>query len=320
MNLQIKALRLVTIFFILGCITVSQAFGAQMRPAHPEALVNAQWLQEHSQDAGVVVLDATDVKDDTYVPKTVKGAVSISYRDLRQDSGLMKGVTYGLEKQDFHPSDLQQVFQQAGVNNDSTVILVAQYRVDDAAMVFWALKWLGHEDVRLLPVNYLKALPEDMLTSKIQHWSDRNAGEDFQVQTDWSWYATKKDVLQAMHLSRAVLWDVRPSAYFQGKKTKTLRGGTLATAKNWPFKNIWSDQSMSKVDWDRADSKLTEMFPCSEKKGLTVITFCNSGHTAGVGFFAWQCGYDWALCDASWNVMAYDGNVPAKNLNLYIKP
>ena len=44
-------------------------------------------------------------------------------------------------------------------------------------MVFWALKWLGHEDVRLLPVNYLKALPEDMLTSKIQHWSDRNAGE-----------------------------------------------------------------------------------------------------------------------------------------------
>ena len=97
-----------------------------------------------------------------------------------------------------------------------------------------------HEDVRLFPVNYLKALLEDMLTSKFQHWSNRSTGRDFQVQADWSWYATKKDVLQvqAMHSSRAVLWDVRPSAYFQGKKTKTPRGGTLATAKNWAFKNI----------------------------------------------------------------------------------
>ena len=320
MKSPMKTLCLVLSGLLLAGLAVSKASASDMRPAHPEALVDAQWMQEHIQDAGVVVLDASDVQDDTYVPKTVKGAVCMPYRDLRQDSGLMKGISYGLEKKEFDPSSLEDMFQQAGVDSDATVVLVAQYRVDDAAMVFWALKWLGHKDVRLLPVNYLQALPNDMLTADIEHWSDSKAQGSFQVQADWSWYATKKDVLQAMHSSSSVLWDVRPKAYFQGHKTKTIRGGTLATAKNWPFANIWTGQSMSKVDLRCAQSKLSDMFPCSTQKDLTVISFCNSGHSAGAGFFAWQCGYDWALCDASWNVMAYDGSLPVKNLNLYVKP
>ncbi|MEF8943238.1 MAG: hypothetical protein V5B78_10670 [Desulfohalobiaceae bacterium] len=65
-------------------------------PPHPEALVDSEWLVEHAEDSNVVVLDASDRKDDTYVEKTVEGALFLPYRELRQPSGLMKGVTYGM--------------------------------------------------------------------------------------------------------------------------------------------------------------------------------------------------------------------------------
>jgi thiosulfate/3-mercaptopyruvate sulfurtransferase len=319
MSWKIKISCLCVCGSLLACMGLSQAFAGDMQPAHPEALVDSQWLQQHWQDEKVVVLDASDVKDHTYVQKTAKGAVCMSYRDLRQDSGLMKGISYGLEEDDFDPSNLEHIFQQAGVNADSTVVLVAQYRVDDAGMVFWALKWLGHEDVRLLPVNYLKVLPEDMLTAALRQWSECKGDGNFQAQPDWDWYATRDDVLKAMEDDESALWDVRPAAYFLGEKTKTIRGGTLATAKNWPFPEIWSDDAMAEIDWKCVSTKLAEMFP-GEKEDLKVITFCNSGHSAGAGFFAWQCGYEWALCDASWNVMAYDGSLPVKNLKFYFKP
>jgi thiosulfate/3-mercaptopyruvate sulfurtransferase len=323
MHWKMKAVCLCVCGFVLaGGFGLSAAAAKTGAPAHPEALVNAQWMQQHAQDSDVVVIDASDVKDDTYVAQSINGAVCMPYRDLRQDSGLMKGISYGLEKEDFDPSALEAMFRQAGVNRDSTVVLAAQYRVDDAAMVFWTLKWLGHEDVRLLPVNYLKVLPESMLTSELEQWSEHGGNGNFAVQPDWSWYATRNDVLDAMHSGGAALIDVRSAPYFEGKKTKTIRGGTLATAKNWPFDQAWTGQDMAEVAWDCAESSLAELLAAEDedKADMTMITFCNSGHTAGAGFFIWQCGYEWALCDASWNVIAYDGSVPAKNLNLYLKP
>ena len=319
---RLNVLCAVVVMSVGFCLIASQMMAAGHFIAHPEALVDGQWLENHAQDQGVVVLDASDVKDKTYVQKTVKGALCMSYRDLRQPSGLMKGVSYGMEKETFQEDLLENMFQKAGVDNDSTVVLVAQYRVDDAAMVFWALKWLGHEDVRLLPVNYLKVLPEGMLTSDMQQWSDHNGQGNFEAQADWSWYATRDDVLEAMQSSKAFLWDVRPADYFQGVKTKSIRGGTLATAKNWMFKQAWTNSDMSAVDWELVDSTLTSMFPvqAEDRNSVQIISFCNSGHSAGAGFLAWQCGYDWALCDASWNVMAYDGSLPVKNLHLYLKP
>lgn len=304
------------------CLLATSSMAAGHVIAHPEAMVDGQWLEKYAQDPGVVVLDASDVKDGSYEQKTVQDALCMSYRDLRQSSGLMKGVSYGLERETFQEEPLENMFQQTGVDNDSTVVVVAQYRVDDAAMVFWALKWLGHEDVRLLPVNYLKVLPESMLTSDMQQWSDEDGQGNFEAQADWSWYAGRKDVLQAMHSSKTFLWDVRSADYFQGVKTKTVRGGTLATAKNWTFKQAWTDKDMSAMDWELVDSALTSMFPVREEErdSVQIISFCNSGHSAGAGFLAWQCGYDWALCDASWNIMAYDGSLPVKNLHLYVKP
>lgn len=292
------------------------AMAGERIPAHPEALADADWIAEHAKEEGVVVLDASDTEDDTYVEKTVRGAVCLPYRELRDPSGLMKGVTFGMERETFDEAPLENIFRRAGVDEESTVAVVAQHRVDDAMHVFWALKWLGHEDVRLLPVNYLKTLPDQAITSKRRLASELEEGGDFEARPDWSWYATRDDVVRAMRSSSTVLWDARPKAFFEGRETFSVRGGTLATAKNWPFRNAWTDEAMSDLDWSRVASKLVGLFESEDidRDEMTVISFCNTGHTSAAGFLAWQCGFQWALCDSSWNYFAHDGSLPVKNI------
>jgi len=35
---------------------------------------------------------------------------------------------------------------------------------------------------------------------------------------------------------------------------------------------------------------------------------------------AGQCGLQWAACDSSWNILAYDGSLPVLNTRLIFKP
>lgn len=290
----------------------SRAAGRSL--AHPGAIAGVEWLKDHYKDSDVVILDGSDVKDDTYVPHTVKGAVHVPYRDLRQGSGLAKGVTFGLEKETFDPKPLTEIFRKAGVDNDSTVVCVGQYRVDDAATLFWVLKWLGHANVRLLPVNYLKTLPGNMLAVDVTTWKDCGEKGSFTPEPDWSWYAARADVVAAMTDPMTGLWDVRPEAYFLGKKTKSIRGGSLATAENIFFGEMWTDKGASTVDWAGIEKKLAGRFTTKDGAKMRIISFCNSGHSCTVGFFAWQLGYPWAVFDASWNMMAHDGSIPAQNV------
>ena len=289
---------------------------AQTKLAHPEALVDAEWLRDNFNAPDTVIIDASDHKDDTYQSKTIKSAVFVPYRDLRKPSGLMKGIVYNLEKQAFNPDPLRQIFRKAGVNKTSTVVVVAQYRLDDAGMVFWALKWLGHDDVRLLPVNYLEVLPEQMLTDRIIRWDHNDKKGNFTPLPDWSWYATRDDVIEAIDSPFVDIWDLRSESYFKGKKTKTIRGGTVATARNWFFMNAWKDKTASEIDWQLVDNELSELFPNpgSADRKVKIISLCNTGHVSGAGFLAWQMGHQWALCDASWNFFAYDGELPVDNI------
>ena len=315
-----KSILFKTLIVFITFFLTPFAWAGQKIPAHPEALVDSKWIIEHADDENVVLLDGSDKKDDTYVNKTVKGALCLSYRELRKPSGMMKGVTYGMEEETFDKSPLEEIFRQAGVNRESTVVVVGQHRIDDAALVFWTLKWLGHKDVRLLPVNYLEVLPQERLSSELKDLSDVDREGNFQVQADWTWYATREDTVWAMQSPETGIWDVRSRSYFQGNKTKTIRGGTLATAKNWFFKKAWTNDSMGKLDWDSVASNLKKRFGRADRQETTVISFCNSGHIGSIGFLAWQCGFDWALCDSSWNMLAYDGSLPVKNIQFHIKP
>jgi len=103
-------------------------------------LVDAAWVQAHSGDAGVVLVE---VDEDTaaYDIGHIEGAVKIDWKKDLQDP----------VKRDFvDRAGFEALLSGRGISNDDTVILYGGNNNWFAAYVYWYFKLYGHPDVRLL--------------------------------------------------------------------------------------------------------------------------------------------------------------------------
>jgi len=282
--------------------------------AHPEVMATLDDVRRAvTHPADYVIIDASKHKPD----RTVKGAIWASFKTFRQPNGLLLGIWgYPIKPGQFDPDELQHIFRQLGVSEDKTVIVLAR-NPTDAMVVWFALYFLGFDNVKVLPVNYT-ALGKAYLTSDFDIY-DPSLPEtgDFTVDENkirWNMYATRDSILQAMENPSIGIADLRPPAYYNGSKAKTIRGGHLMTAVNIPYDTFWKDKDLKELkDPDEIKSILDEKFP---KQVRRVITTCNTGHKATAGFIIWQLGYDWALDDASWNFHAFEGDMPASDVKI----
>ncbi len=282
--------------------------------AHPECMATVEevaYAIEHPEE--YVIIDASKSKPN----ESVKNAIWISFKTFRQPNGLLKGIWgYPIKPGQFDPDELQHIFRQLGVSENKTVIVLARDPTD-AGVVWFALYFLGFDRVKLLPVNYT-VLGKDNLTSDFKVYSP-NMSEvgDFTVDKSkirWDMYATRQDILMAMENPSIGIADLRPPAYYNGSKAKTIRGGHLMTAVNIPFYEFWEDKYMTKLkSKEELQKLLAEKFPKQVRK---IITTCNTGHRASAGFIIWQLGYEWALDDASWNFHAFEGDMPASDVKI----
>ena len=281
--------------------------------AHPEFIATSDDLRDavlHPDK--YVIIDASKYKPD----RTVRGAIWASFKVFRQPNGLLKGIWgYPIKPGQFDPEELQHIFRQLGVSEDKTVIVVAR-NPTDAMVVWFALYFLGFDKVKVLPVNYTafsKYLTSDF---KVYDPSSPEIG-DFTVDEKrirWNMYATRDDILQAIENPSVGIADLRPPAYYNGSKAKTIRGGHIMTAVNIPYNTFWKDKELKELKTpDEIQSILDENFPKQVRK---IITTCNTGHKAAGGFIIWQLGYDWALDDASWNFHAFEGDMPASDVKI----
>jgi len=115
--------------------------------AHPEALVETDWLEQHLKDDGIRVVESNEdvlLYDTGHIP----GAVHIEWKRNLNPDGTFKSV-----------DALRAMYTEAGVTNDREVVTYCQggYR---AAHAYVALRLLGHPDVR----NY---------TGSWKEWGDR---------------------------------------------------------------------------------------------------------------------------------------------------
>ena len=302
---------------LLVVLAVASVHAAPVNPndwAHPEAMATLDEVKSAIGNANYVIIDASKHKPE----KTVKGAIWISVASVRQASGLLKGIKgYPSDpEKDFDPSELQKIFRQLGVSKDKTVIVVSRKPVWDASVVWTALYFLGFDNVKLLPVSYV-ALGDEYLAPVEKEWSpDLPETGDFTVDKSkirFEIYATREKILDAIDNDKVGIMDCRPESWYKGEIAKTVRGGHLKGAKDFPAENFWanSDQTELKSKAE-IESMVKELFPNVD----TILTTCNTGHRATVGYFVWQLGYNWLYDDASWNIHAYEGDMPAEDIHV----
>jgi thiosulfate/3-mercaptopyruvate sulfurtransferase len=117
---------------------------------HPEALVDAEWVQAHLADPTVRLIEV-DVDTTAYEQGHIPGAVGFNWQKELQDQLMRAPVS---------KEQLEALLSRAGVSHDMTIVLYGDNNNWFAAWALWILKYYGHRDVRLLDGGSVKWLAD----------------------------------------------------------------------------------------------------------------------------------------------------------------
>ena len=261
--------------------------------AHPEVLVTTQWVAEHLTDAKVRVIEV-DVDTAAYDQGHLAGAVGWNWQTQLQDS---------VRRDLISRAEFEKLCGQAGVANDSTVVLYGDNHNWFAAWAFWQFKYYGHRDARLMNGGRKKWIEEKrpLTTDK-----PKAAPAPYQArEPDRSIRALRGEVFELIGTTRANLVDVRSPDEYTGKviappgmSETAQRGGHIPGAKNIPWSNATNpDGTFKTVDELRALYQSAGLDP---KKPS--IAYCRIGERSSHTWFVlrYLLGYD--------KVKNYDGS------------
>src|SRR5437764_10456045 len=129
---------------------------------HPEVLVDADWVEAHLRDPQVRLLEV-DVNTKAYEQGHIPGAVGINWQTELQDQ---------IVRAPLLQDHLEKLLGDAGVSNDTTIVLYGDNNNWFAAWAFWIVKFYGHNDVRLLDGGRVKWLADKRpITAEIPSYS-----------------------------------------------------------------------------------------------------------------------------------------------------
>jgi len=108
--------------------------------AHPESLVDTQWVADHGNDANVRLVEV-DVDTSAYEQGHIAGAVGWNWQSQLQQS---------LRRDLISKEELEQLLGSSGIDNNTTVVLYGDNNNWFACWAFWQMKYYGHNDVRVM--------------------------------------------------------------------------------------------------------------------------------------------------------------------------
>jgi thiosulfate/3-mercaptopyruvate sulfurtransferase len=262
--------------------------------AHPERLVTTQWLADHLDDPGLVVLES-DEDVLLYHTGHIPGARKVDWHLDLNDDVMRDYVT---------PEGFAAMCRDRGITRDSTVVIYGDNFNWWAAYALWVFTLFGHEDVRLLNGGRAKWIEEGRaLTTE----DPAPAASDYPVvdRDDATIRAFKEDVLA--QIGTAPLVDVRSPQEYSGEllhmpeypQEGVQRGGHVPTAKSVPWRRAANDDGTFK-----AVDELRAIY--QEEQGLQpddeVIAYCRIGERSSHTWFVLThlLGFD--------HVRNYDGS------------
>jgi thiosulfate/3-mercaptopyruvate sulfurtransferase len=244
---------------------------------HPEALVDAEWVQAHLTHPTVRLLEV-DVDTTAYEQGHIPGAIGFNWQKELQDQVMRAPVS---------KEQLEALLSRAGVSNGTTIVLYGDNKNWFAAWALWILKYYGHRDVRLLDGGRVKWLADKReLTTAIPSY----------LRTGYAAQAPRSDIrafrdqiLLSLGRTGFALVDVRSPAEYSGEllapanlpQEGAQRGGHIPGAANIP----WS----LAVREDGTFKPAEELHALYDGKGITpeneVVAYCRIGERSNHTWF-----------------------------------
>lgn len=261
--------------------------------AHPEVLVDTNWLENHLDDPNLRILEV-DINPQPYQDAHIPGAVFWNiFRDL-----LLPDWRINLDVNSF-----ERLMSKSGITNDAMVIAYGSYP-GTGAWIFWLLKLFGHQDVRVLNGGYQKwKLENRPLAKELSTFSQ----VPYSAKTpDNSLRVLYEEVQASIGRSDRILLDVRTEKEYSGEwffdrpaKEDERTGHILGALHIEHLLTLNEDGTFKSFD---------ELQALYSSKGITsdkeVFPYCAIGGRSGYTWFVlkYLLGYPKVRnYDGSWN-------------------
>ncbi len=244
--------------------------------SNSEALVSTDWAAEHGRDEGVRLVEV-DVDPTVYDNGHLEGAVGWNWRRDLQDQTVRDLVS---------PENLERILGKSGITPDTTIVLYGDNNNWFAAYAYWALKYYGHDRVKLINGGRVKWEAEGRpYTEDVP--SQPEAQYKFQGSPNQDIRAFKEQVVE--RIGKAGLVDVRSPKEFSGEllapenlpQEGAQRGGHIPTAVSIPWATAVNEDGTFK-----SSEQLKEIYG---GKGISpdreVIAYCRIGERSAHTWF-----------------------------------
>jgi thiosulfate/3-mercaptopyruvate sulfurtransferase len=241
-----------------------------------EALVDAEWVEAHAGDPGIVLVEV-DEDTSAYDKGHIRDAIKIDWKKDLQDPVRRDFVDrVGFEK----------LLSARGISNDDTVVLYGGNNNWFAAYAYWYFKLYGHQNVKLLDGGRKRwELDSRELTTDVPQ---RPATSYQASEQDPALRAKRDEVLDA--IGKRNLVDVRSPDEFAGRllapahlpQEQAQRGGHIPTARNVPWSKAANEDGTF-----RSDDDLRTLY--ADEAGLDfgkdTIAYCRIGERSAHTWF-----------------------------------
>jgi len=262
--------------------------------AHPEVLVDTEWVAQHAQDPNVRLVEV-DVDTKSYEQGHIRSALAWNWSEELSDP-----VT-----RDIIPKEsFERLMERSGIANDTTVVLYGDNNNWFAAWAFWQMKIYGHDDVRLMNGGRKKWIEEGR--ELVQDIPTVQPATYRAKEPDYSIRAFLPEVQRQVEEGKAALVDVRSPAEFTGEilappglSETAQRGGHIPGARNIP----WGQACNEDGTFKSAD-ELKDLYQRQEvTPDKPVVAYCRIGERSSHTWFVlrYLLGYpDVKNYDGSW--------------------
>lgn len=250
------------------------------RVAHPESIVETDWVGEHGGDENVRLVEV-DVDTSAYDQGHIAGAVGLNWTTQLNDT---------LRRDILNKDQMRKLLGESGIGRNTTVVLYGDNNNWFASYAFWQMKMFGHKRVKLMNGGRQKWIAEGHRTTTD---ASSHAARTYRAtDADTSIRASRDYVLNVASTDNNIgLVDVRAPAEFSGEllapanlpQEGSQRGGHIPGASNIPWASAVSEA-------DGTFKSVEELRQIYGGKGITpdkeIITYCRIGERSAHTWFA----------------------------------
>jgi thiosulfate/3-mercaptopyruvate sulfurtransferase len=284
---------------------------------HGAVLVSTDWLEAHLRDGTVCVVDVRGqvmppgtkpryvARRDSYDAGHIPGAVFVDWtRDIVDESD-------PVPVQVASPEALAKKMGELGIGDDTFVVAYDDYDHIFAGRLAWALRYAGHEAVRVLDGGWLRWSAEGRPTTREV---PRRAPAIFTPQRRRELRRTADEVAAALGRADVLLVDARAPEQYAGSVRAAGRGGHIPGAKNVPYARLIEATTGRFLSDDGLRRVFAESGIDAAHLPREVIVYCNGGVSCTVPLNALRIlgRDDVAVYDGSWNEWGNDDTRPAE--------